>query len=144
MSDLQGLYQELILDHSRTPHGYGLRGEVPAQSHQLNPTCGDEITLQVHRGADGTIEAIAWEGHGCAISQAYASLLAELAEGLSVPELEVRIAAFRDAMRSRGTIAPDEELLGDAAALGGVSKYVARVKCAMLAWVATEDALTRL
>ncbi|WP_431806680.1 Fe-S cluster assembly sulfur transfer protein SufU [Microbacterium paraoxydans] len=144
MSDLQGLYQELILDHSRTPHGYGLRGEVPAQSHQLNPTCGDEITLQVHRGADGTIEAIAWEGHGCAISQASASLLAELAEGLSVPELEVRIAAFRDAMRSRGTIAPDEELLGDAAALGGVSKYVARVKCAMLAWVATEDALTRL
>ncbi|MCK2026327.1 MULTISPECIES: Fe-S cluster assembly sulfur transfer protein SufU [Microbacterium] len=144
MSDLQSLYQELILDHSRTPHGYGLRDEIPAQSHQLNPTCGDEITLQVHRGDDGTIDAIAWEGHGCAISQASASLLAELAEGLSVPELEVRIAAFRDAMRSRGTIAPDEELLGDAAALGGVSKYVARVKCAMLAWVATEDALTRL
>ncbi|MBN6190821.1 SUF system NifU family Fe-S cluster assembly protein [Aneurinibacillus sp. BA2021] len=138
------MYQELILDHSRTPHGYGLRDEIPAQSHQLNPTCGDEITLQVHRGDDGTIDAIAWEGHGCAISQASASLLAELAEGLSVPELEVRIAAFRDAMRSRGTIAPDEELLGDAAALGGVSKYVARVKCAMLAWVATEDALTRL
>ncbi|MFD7869812.1 Fe-S cluster assembly sulfur transfer protein SufU [Microbacterium sp. NPDC059771] len=144
MSDLQSLYQELILDHSRTPHGYGLRDEIPAQSHQLNPTCGDEITLQVHRGDDGTIDAIAWEGHGCAISQASASLLAELAEGLSVAELEVRIAAFRDAMRSRGTIAPDEELLGDAAALGGVSKYVARVKCAMLAWVATEDALTRL
>lgn len=144
MSDLQSLYQELILDHSRTPHGYGLRDEIPAQSHQLNPTCGDEITLQVHRGDDGTIDAIAWEGHGCAISQASASLLAELAEGLSVPELEVRIAAFRDAMRSRGTIAPDEELLGDAAALGGVSKYVARVKCAMLAWVATEDALTHL
>lgn len=143
MSDLQNLYQELILDHSRTPHGYGLRGEIAAQSHQLNPTCGDEITLQVHRGADGAVEALAWEGHGCAISQASASLLAELAEGLSVAELELRIAAFREAMRSRGTIAPDEELLGDAAALGGVSKYVARVKCAMLAWVAAEDALTR-
>ena len=127
MSDLQNLYQELILDHSRTPHGYGLREEIPAQSHQLNPTCGDEITLQVHRDADGSVEAIAWEGHGCAISQASASLLAELAEGLSVEDLEVRI----------------EELLGDAAALGGVSKYVARVKCAMLAWVAAEDALTR-
>lgn len=144
MSDLQNLYQELILDHSRTPHGYGLRAEVAAQSHQLNPTCGDEITLQVHRGADGAVEALAWEGHGCAISQASASLLAELAEGLSVEELELRIAAFREAMRSRGTIAPDEELLGDAAALGGVSKYVARVKCAMLAWVAAEDALTRV
>ena len=143
MSDLQSLYQELILDHSRTPHGYGLRGEIAAQSHQLNPTCGDEITLQVHRAADGSVEAIAWEGHGCAISQASASLLAELAEGLTDAELEIRIAAFREAMRSRGKIAPDEELLGDAAALGGVSKYVARVKCAMLAWVAAEDALSR-
>ncbi|MFS0911950.1 Fe-S cluster assembly sulfur transfer protein SufU [Microbacterium sp. 179-I 3D2 NHS] len=143
MSDLQNLYQELILDHSRTPHGYGLREAVAAQSHQVNPTCGDEVTLQVHRGADGRVEAIAWEGHGCAISQASASLLAELAEGLSVDDLGVRIAAFREAMRSRGRIEPDEALLGDAAALGGVSKYVARVKCAMLAWVAAEDALSR-
>lgn len=141
MSDLQNLYQELILDHSRTPHGFGLREEIPAQSHQVNPTCGDEVTLQVHRDTDGRVQAIAWEGHGCAISQASASLLAELAEGLTVDELRVRIAAFRDAMRSRGRIQPDEELLGDAAALGGVSKYVARVKCAMLAWVAAEDAL---
>lgn len=141
MSDLQNLYQELILDHSRTPHGFGLRGEIAAQSHQVNPTCGDEVTLQVHRNDDGSIEALAWEGHGCAISQASASLLAELAEGLTVDELEIRIAAFREAMRSRGKIEPDEELLGDAAALGGVSRYVARVKCAMLAWVAVEDAL---
>jgi len=144
MSDLQNLYQELILDHSRTPYGFGLREEVAAQSHQLNPTCGDEVTLQLHRAADGTIEAVAWEGHGCAISQASASLFAELVEGLTVDEVEVRIAAFREAMRSRGKIQPDEELLGDAAALGGVSKYVARVKCAMLAWVAAEDALHKL
>ena len=143
MSDLQNLYQELILDHSRTPYGFGLREEVAAQSHQLNPTCGDEVTLQLHRAADGTIEAVAWEGHGCAISQASASLFAELVEGLTVDEVEVRIAAFREAMRSRGKIQPDEELLGDAAALGGVSKYVARVKCAMLAWVAAEDALAK-
>lgn len=142
--DLQNLYQELILDHSRTPHGFGLRAEVAAQSHQVNPTCGDEVTLQVHRADDGTIEALAWEGHGCAISQASASLLAELAEGLTIDDLEIRIAAFRDAMRSRGKIAPDEALLGDAAALGGVSRYVARVKCAMLAWVAAEDALRKL
>ena len=144
MSDLQNLYQELILDHSRTPHGYGLREEIPAQSHQLNPTCGDEITLQVHRDADGRVEAIAWEGHGCAISQASASLLAELAEGLSVEDLEVRIAAFREAMRSRGKIEPDEELLGDAVALQGVSKFVMRVKCAMLAWVALEADLRQI
>ncbi|MFT4157510.1 MAG: SUF system NifU family Fe-S cluster assembly protein [Microbacterium sp.] len=143
MSELQNLYQELVLDHSRTPHGYGLRDEILAQSHQLNPTCGDEVTLQVHRGADGTIEAIAWEGHGCAISQASASMLAVLAEGLTVAELEERIASFREAMRSRGAIQPDEVTFGDAAALGGVSKYVARVKCAMLAWVAAEDALSK-
>lgn len=143
-SDLQNLYQELILDHSRTPHGFGLREEVKAQSHQLNPTCGDEITLQVHPGADGTIEAIAWEGHGCAISQASASLFAELVEGMTVDDIQTRIDSFREALRSRGKIAPDEELLGDAAALGSVSRYVARVKCAMLAWVAAEDALRKL
>ncbi|MBN8422972.1 SUF system NifU family Fe-S cluster assembly protein [Microbacterium esteraromaticum] len=143
-SDLQGMYQELILDHSRTPHGFGLRDAMPSQSHQLNPTCGDEITLQVHIAADGTVEAIAWEGHGCAISQASASLFAELVEGLPVADVEHRIAVFREAMRSRGRIAPDPELLGDAAALGGVSKYVARVKCAMLGWVAAEDALRKL
>ncbi|MGF6824709.1 nitrogen fixation NifU-like protein [Microbacterium sp. ZKA21] len=143
-SDLQNLYQELILDHSRTPHGYGLRDEVPSQSHQVNPTCGDEITLQVHRADDGTIEAVAWEGHGCAISQASASLFAELVEGMPQVEVERRIDVFREAMRSRGKIEPDPELLGDAAALGGVSRYVARVKCAMLAWVAAEDALRKL
>lgn len=142
-SDLQGLYQELILDHSRTPHGYGLRDEIAAQSHQVNPTCGDEVTLQMHRAADGTIEAVAWEGHGCAISQASASLFAELVEGMPEAEVSRRIEVFREAMRSRGKIEPDPELLGDAAALGGVSKYVARVKCAMLAWVAAEDALRK-
>ncbi|WP_175986947.1 Fe-S cluster assembly sulfur transfer protein SufU [Microbacterium tenebrionis] len=142
--DLQNLYQELILDHSRTPHGFGLRDEVASQSHQLNPTCGDEITLQVHPAGDGTIEAIAWEGHGCAISQASASLFADLVEGMTVAEIQQRIDVFREAMRSRGKIEPDEELLGDAAALGSVSRYVARVKCAMLAWVAAEDALRKL
>lgn len=144
MSDLENLYQELILDHSRTPYGFGLRDKVPSQSHQVNPTCGDELTLQLHPGADGTIEVVAWEGHGCAISQASASLFAELVEGMPVADVAARIEVFREAMRSRGRIAPDPELLGDAAALGGVSRYVARVKCAMLAWVAAEDALRKL
>ncbi len=143
-SELQSLYQELILDHSRSPHGFGLGEDTPAQSHQINPTCGDEITLQVHLADDGSIAHLAWEGRGCAISQASASLLAELAEGLTIPELTVRIDAFREALRSRGKIEPDEELLGDAAVLGNVSRYVARVKCAMLGWVAAEDALRRV
>lgn len=148
-SDLQNLYQQVILDYSKNPYGVGLLGDAAGQSYQLNPTCGDEITLEVHLAAEGAepwvdrvIERIRWEGHGCAISQASASLLTELAEGLTVHELRVRIDAFRTAMQSRGKIAPDEELLGDAVALGGVSRYVARVKCAMLGWVAAEHALT--
>jgi nitrogen fixation protein NifU and related proteins len=139
-SDLQNLYQQVILDYSKNPYGVGLLGDAAGQSHQLNPTCGDEITLEVHLDGD-TVEKIRWEGHGCAISQASASLLTELAEGLTVDDLRTRIDAFRTAMQSRGKIQPDEELLGDAVALGGVSKYVARVKCAMLGWVAAEHAL---
>ncbi|MGD6980607.1 MULTISPECIES: Fe-S cluster assembly sulfur transfer protein SufU [Citricoccus] len=142
-ADLQGLYQELILDHAKTPSGTGLMESADGQSHQLNPTCGDEITLQVHLGEGDAVAHLRWEGHGCAISQASASLLSELAEGLSTAELTERIDAFRTAMQSRGKIQPSEELFGDAVALGGVSRYVARVKCAMLAWVAAEDALAQ-
>ena len=143
-SALESLYQELILDLSRHPHGRGLEENATAESHQVNPTCGDEITLQLHLepGTD-RIRAIRWEGNGCAISQASASLFSDLAAGLTTAELATRIDAFRVAMRSRGTIEPDEELLGDAVALGGVSRYGARVKCAMLAWVAGEQAIAR-
>jgi nitrogen fixation NifU-like protein len=141
-SAMESLYQEVILDLSRRPHGVGLEQGAAAQSHQINPTCGDEITLQLHLepGTD-TIRAIRWEGHGCAISQASASLFSDLGPGLTTTELSTRIDAFRVAMRSRGTIEPDEDLLGDAIALGGVSRYIARVKCAMLAWVAGEQAI---
>jgi nitrogen fixation NifU-like protein len=140
-SELQSLYQEIILHHSRQPIGYGLTGTAAGSSHQLNPTCGDEITLEIDIDDTG-VTTVHWEGHGCAISQASASLFSELlAEGLTVDEVTTRIDSFRTAMRSRGTIEPDEDLLGDAAALGGVSRYIARVKCAMLAWVAAEDAM---
>ncbi|KQX07609.1 MULTISPECIES: Fe-S cluster assembly sulfur transfer protein SufU [unclassified Leifsonia] len=144
MSDLAGLYQELILDHAKRPHGYGLVEHPSAESHQLNPTCGDEITLQLNVADDGTLTSVTWEGHGCAISQSSASLLAQLFAGLPVSQLQPRIDSFRTMMRSRGTVEPDEELLGDAAVLSGASKFIARVKCAMLGWVAAEDALTRL
>jgi len=150
MSALEQLYQQIILDHSKHPHGVGLEvGEET--SHQRNPVCGDEITLAVRWNAAGDrIEAIAWEGSGCSISQSSASLLATLAEESTdegspwtPDELTALIEEFREALRSRGAIPLDEERFGDAAALSGVSKYVARVKCAMLAWVAAEDLLTR-
>ncbi len=141
-SAMESLYQEVILDLSRHPHGRGLEGNATGSSHQVNPTCGDEITLEVHLEPGGDrIRSVRWDGHGCAISQASASLFSDLAPGLTAPELGERIELFRTAMRSRGTIEPDEDKLGDAVALGGVSRYVARVKCAMLAWVAGEDAL---
>ena len=141
--ELEQLYQEVILDHSRRPHGRGLTGGTEASSHQINPTCGDEVTFELHLDADGRIADGRWDGHGCAISQASASLLSMVVPGLTAAELRERIDGFRTAMRSRGALAPDEELVGDAAALAGVSRYPARVKCAMLAWVAAEDALTK-
>ena len=150
VSGLEQLYQQIILDHAKHPHGVGLlAGEVT--SHQRNPVCGDEITLALRwDAASEHVEAVAWEGAGCSISQASASLLATLAEesvaagGAWAPkELTALIDEFREALRSRGSTPLDEERFGDVAALSGVSKYVARVKCAMLAWVAAEDILQR-
>ena len=135
----------MILDLAKHPRAKGLVDDADGQSHQLNPTCGDEITLQV-RLEPGTdrVAAVTWDGHGCSISQASASILVDVASGLSTRDLLGRIGLFRQAMRSRGTITPDEELLGDAVALSGVSRYSARVKCAMLAWVAAEGAIATL
>ncbi|MWB99060.1 Fe-S cluster assembly sulfur transfer protein SufU [Agromyces seonyuensis] len=146
MNGLESLYQELMLDHSKNPVGFGLPEGDPAagegQSHQLNPVCGDEITLRLGV-TDGKIDGLHWEGHGCVVSQASASMLADLVEedAPSPDELAELIAKFREALRSRGAIPLDAEVFGDAAALSGVSKFSARVKCAMLGWVAAEDAL---
>ncbi|MFT4136818.1 Fe-S cluster assembly sulfur transfer protein SufU [Microbacterium sp.] len=144
MSELDALYRELILDHSKHPQHYGLAPEagVSATSHQKNPVCGDEITLRARMDGD-TIRDVTWEGSGCSISQASASMLADLVEGMPRAEASALVDGFREALRSRGTIPLDEEVYGDAAALSGVSKFSARVKCAMLAWVALEDALAR-
>ncbi|MBN9185909.1 MAG: SUF system NifU family Fe-S cluster assembly protein [Microbacterium sp.] len=144
MSGLESLYQELILDHAKHRRGFGLAAEegATATSHQRNPICGDEITLRVRVDGDA-VRDVTWEGAGCSISQASASMLAELADGMPRAEASALIAAFREALRSRGEVELDEDVFGDAAALSGVSKYTARVKCAMLGWVALEDALAR-
>jgi nitrogen fixation NifU-like protein len=152
MSGLDSLYQELILDHSKRPHGKGLGDETTrsATSHQRNPICGDEITLRVRLTDDGSaVRDVTWDGAGCSISQASASMLASLVDedagddGMPRSQATDLIEGFREALRSRGEVALDEEVFGDAAALSGVSKFTARVKCAMLAWVAFEDALAR-
>jgi len=144
MSDLSSLYQELILDHSRRRLGDGELAEPHASHHELNPTCGDEITMGIRLDASGTaIESIGWTGDGCSISMASASVLSELAAGAEVPRVRELIEEFRAMIRSQGAGEPDDERLGDAIAFHGVSKYVMRVKCAMLAWVALEACLTK-
>ena len=145
---LDQLYQQIILDHSKQRHGSGLAetaapaGAATGQSHQLNPVCGDEVTLRL-AVSDGTVQQISWDGAGCSISMASASVLSELGEGMSVEELHSVIDNFREVLRSRGKVQADPEILSDAAAFEGVARYAARVKCAMISWVAAEDALNQ-
>ncbi len=139
---LEGLYQQHILDHSKMRKGYGTVEHPAAERFERNPTCGDEVTMQLVLGPDSDrVTALAWHGSGCSISQASASVLSELAVGLTTSELQVKIDAFRAMMRSRGSDEGDEDILGDAVVFHGVSKYVMRVKCAMLAWVGAEGCL---
>lgn len=141
-SELDQLYQQVILDHARARHGYGLVEHADAQQHGINPTCGDEVTLQVVLTPDGEgIAEVHWAGEGCSISQASASVLAQTVPGRTVAEAEALIDAFRAMMHSRGSGEPDEGLLGDAVAFHGASRYVMRVKCAMLPWIALEGCL---
>ncbi len=151
MSALDGLYQELILDHSKRPVGKGdlqqLEGALTAHHHEFNPSCGDEIDLAIAVDPEtGQIQDLAWQGQGCSISMASASILSQLVrdEELTMAGARERIAAFRHMIQTRGAEEPDEELLGDAVALQGVAKFVMRVKCAMLGWVALEADLAQV
>ena len=136
MSDL---YQEIILDHYKHPHGRGLRDPFAGEAHHVNPTCGDEITVRV----TGDLSDISYDGMGCSISQASASVLHELLSGRSAPEAFRVHEAFVELMQGRGQVEPDEEVLGDGIAFAGVAKYPARVKCALLPWMAFKDAAAR-
>jgi nitrogen fixation NifU-like protein len=136
------LYQEIILDHYKHPHGRGLREPYLAEAHHVNPTCGDEVTLRVNLQGD-KVDDVSYDGIGCSISQASASVLHESVRGLTVEEALVRHEAFAELMAGRGQVEPDEEMLGDAIAFAGVARYPARIKCALLAWMAFKDALAR-
>ena len=142
---IESLYQELILDHYRNPVGRGLREPYEAQVQHFNPTCGDEITLRVHLGDDATTVAdVSYDNQGCSISQASASMLHELVKGCAIAQAQATENAFLALMQSATEpIEPDEEALGDAIAFAGVAKYPARVKCALLPWMAFKDALAR-
>ncbi|MDQ1487162.1 MAG: nitrogen fixation protein NifU [Actinomycetota bacterium] len=139
---LESMYQEIILDHYRSPHHKGLREPFDAEVHHVNPTCGDEITLRVR--LDGTTVAdMSYDSAGCSISQASASVLSDLVIGRDISAGLAAHQEFVALMQSKGEVVPDEEVLEDAIAFVGVSKYPARVKCALLSWMAWKDATVK-
>ena len=142
--DVESMYQEVILDHYRNPHGRGLRDPYDTEVFHVNPTCGDEITLRVRLGDDGTIADVSYWNQGCSISQASASVLFDEVEGKSVTEAFATLDEFVELMHSKGQAEPDEDVLGDLVAFTGVAKYPARVKCALLSWMALRDAVEQV
>ena len=141
---LEQIYQEVILDHYKHPHHRGLREPFGAQVHHINPTCGDEVTLRVALSDDGQrVADISYDGQGCSISQAATSVLTDQVIGQSVPDALETVTAFTAMVSSRGTVEGDEDVIGDGIAFAGVAKYPARVKCALLGWMAFKDALAQ-
>ena len=137
--DMESLYQEIILDHYRAPHHAGLREPFDAEAHHVNPTCGDEVTLRV-RLADGVVEDISYDAEGCSISQASTSVLTDLLIGKRVETAIQVFDSFVELMHGQGRVQPDEAVLEDGIAFAGVSRFPARIRCALLGWMAWKDA----
>jgi nitrogen fixation NifU-like protein len=144
--DLDSLYQEIILDHYKNPHHAGLRDPYEAEVHHVNPTCGDEVTLRVHLsgGANPVVEDVSYDAEGCSISQAATSVMTDLVIGKPLDEAMAVHQSFLELMQGRGGIEPDEDVLEDAVAFAGVAKFPARVKCALLSWMAWKDATAQV
>ena len=138
-SDLEELYQQVILDHSRRPRNFGELPDAAVRVHGDNPSCGDEIHLAVKFDHNGGVQDIRFTGHGCAISQASASLMTMKLKGKSRPEATTMLRAFQDLVTTEQEETPSS--LGDLRLLRGVRKFPQRVKCAVLAWRAFEQAL---
>lgn len=136
---LDNLYQEVILDHYKNPQHKKLNPIFDAQVHHINPSCGDEITLNVTLSGE-LVSDVSWDGVGCSISQASVSILTDLLIGKSLPQAQIISDSFMELMQSKGTSQGDGKLLEDAVALAGVSQYPARIKCALLGWMAFKDA----
>lgn len=136
---LKSLYQELILNHYKRPRNKGELPEATAEIHMLNPTCGDEIRLRVQVEGDRVVQA-RFEGQGCSISQAAASMMTALLDDRPVDEARALIARFKELMHGDTDAAKDRSLK-DLRALAGVAKFPVRVKCALLPFNALEEAL---
>lgn len=138
--ELDSLYQDVILDHYKHPQNKKLRPNFDAQVHHINPSCGDEITLNLSLEGD-SVKEISWEGVGCSISQASVSILSELLKGKKISEDLAITDDFVELMQSKGNKLGNQDVLEDAVAFSGVSKYPARIKCALLGWMAFKDAV---
>jgi nitrogen fixation NifU-like protein len=145
--DLDTLYQEIILDHYKNPHHAGLREPFEAEVHHVNPTCGDEVTLRVHLSGTGdgvVVEDVSYDAEGCSISQAATSVMTDLVIGKPLDQALSVHESFLTLMQGRGGVEPDEEVLEDAIAFAGVAKFPARIKCALLSWMAWKDATSQI
>jgi nitrogen fixation NifU-like protein len=143
---LESMYQEIILEHYRRPLHAGLREPFDAEVRHVNPTCGDEVTLRVtlkDAGGEPAVADVSYDALGCSISQASTSIMADMIIGKTVAEAMAVSDEFLALLQSRGEAEPDEDVLGDAVAFEGVSKYPARIKCALLGWMAWKDATAR-
>ena len=141
--ELDNLYQEVILDHYKHPLNKGLSDSYDVQVHHINPSCGDEITLNL--SVEGSkVKSITWDGVGCSISQASVSIASDLLVDKDMDEADAITEQFIDLMHSKGTKEGDPEVLEDAVAMAGVSKFPARIKCALLGWMAYRDAADRI
>ena len=141
---LSNMYQEVILDHYKSPRGKGLKDPFDGQAHHVNRTCGDEITVQVKLSSDRkNIESISYDGQGCSISQASASIMFEQVNKKSVEEFNQINDDFLKMMQGKGNYQGNEDLIGDGVSMIGVAQYPARVKCALLSWMAAKDAIIR-
>ena len=146
-ANLESMYQDIILDHYKNPHGKGLRDPFEAEVHHVNPTCGDEVTLRVHlAGTNGAlrVEDISYDSLGCSISQASASVLHDLIVGKPVDEAMRIHEEFLRLMQGKGNVEPDEDILEDGIAFAGVARFPARIKCALLSWMAWKDATAQV
>ncbi|MEY3149008.1 MAG: hypothetical protein RL029_282 [Actinomycetota bacterium] len=140
--ELDSLYQEVILEHYKRPQNKGLLPNQTVQVHHVNTSCGDEITLNL-KMIDGTIAEISWDGVGCSISQASTSVVSELLKGKDSAAALAIIDTFQAMLQSKGSDSGDESVLEDGVAFAGVAKFPARVKCALLGWMATKDAISQ-
>ena len=139
---LESLYQEIILDHYKNPHHKSLHAPYDVEVHHNNPSCGDEVTLRLSV-KDGLVEDVSWMGVGCSISQASTSIMCDLVIDKKVEEALELERLFLELMQSKGTMVGDDEILEDAVAMAGVSKFPARIKCALLGWMAYKDAVVQ-